>query len=190
MNNYWQIPEEVQEWAVDMLRDLDEETVDRLMSNPNETVKLRFSGVRLDGSFDKSALLEAGNARAIKAYIKGGDHYNLALVCSAPLRKQAQRAMVLRKFGDLPKASEFWPECTDYFYVFSFDEVANNHDEDDEWVLTPRARAISDYVHGQFRIYDNACDFVFQATTRDGEQLYHGPDRLEMYKAIYKELVK
>lgn len=196
----WNPDPALDETAEEFLKDprfVDQETTEYLQANPHKYRTFHFSvtnahGGKSEGSLNVTfdLLLQVGNPQAIKRYIKAGDHYNLALVCSAPLRKQAQRAMTLSKFGDCPQDSEFWPECWEYFFVFSSDEVVNKHDEDDEWVLTPRAQAVSGYVHSQFRIYDNLHDSICQAYTREGEQLYHGWDRLSMYEVIYKELIK
>ena len=194
MNIPWRMPKELEARVIESLLDpsfVSDEDLEALLKSPSNVFSCSFLssegfGGTVDVTFD--LLLEAGNQRAIKAYIKEGDHYHLALMCSGPLRDEARRDRALCKMGYFDR-DEPWPGYRDYIYDFAYDNVVDSDDEDG-WDLTPSTQAVSDYVYGQFKLYDNTHDSVFQATTRDGKKLYDGPDRLEMYEALYKELIK
>ena len=195
MNIPWRIPEELKARVIESLLDpsfITDETIEALQKYQPHIFSYSFLssegfGGVVDVTFD--LLLEAGNQRAIKAYIKAGDHYSLALMCSEPLLERAERAWVECRFGCGMFERGLWEGFRDYIYTFAADNVVDRNDEDG-WELTPETKAVAAYIRSQFRIYDNKIDPVCQAYNMEGVCLYHGPDRLEMYKAIYKELIK
>jgi hypothetical protein len=190
----WRVSKELEDYVIDRLRDedwLSDESFEQLLKSPIEAVPYFFKGYGGKGIVDVTfdLLLEAGNPRAIKAYIKEGDHYSLALMCSAPILERAERTWVEGHMGCGMSERGLWEGFSDYIYTFAADNVVDRNDEDG-WTLTPATKAMSDYVHSQFRIYDNAQDSICQAYDKNDRQVYHGTDHLEMYEAIYKELVK